>query len=47
MKMSYHSLANETNVHIKGLAPDLASKERPKAIRKWPIFFPHVTGLTL
>ena len=37
MTMSFHSLANKTNFHTKGFAPDLALKERLKATRKWPI----------
>ena len=37
MKMSFHSLANETYFDIKGFAPDLALKQRLKATRKWPI----------
>ena len=37
MKISFHSRAKKTNLHLKGWAPGLAFKKRPKVIRKWPI----------
>ena len=37
MKMSFHSCANETPLHVKRFALDLAVKQRTKATRKWLI----------
>ena len=44
MQINFHSYENEFNLrvnesylHMKGLAPRLASKKRPEIIRKWPI----------
>ena len=37
MQMSFQSLANKTDFHLKGFALDLALKQRLKATPKWPI----------
>ena len=36
-KLAFICMWMKTNFHMKGWAPELALKKRPKVIRKWPI----------